>query len=199
MWSSKKYIAPAIVVSAILNTACASVPQYTDYKLKFETNSQSSNLNGFEWSSTNTLKVNEISDSNSNEASISDIVNLVKVTLGLPNKDIADIFKVSRQTLHAYKSDETVHNLHEQNLSRAKVLKNIFEDINKILLSSPGALAKTYLINNETLFDILKSDTLEKEKILSFSQKLQKKIDQKLNINRIDQSDISLFELTRHA
>lgn len=202
MWSSaKSSIAPVAVSVALLSTAYADVAKYEDYQTPFKGYEKSSNLNGHEWSSANTfkLKTQETSKPIINEASVSDVVNLVKITLGLPNKDIAEIFQVSRQTLHSYKNEESTHKLHEQNFYRVKELKNIFEDISKILPNSPGALAKTYLIEDQTLFDLLKDNDLKKEKILSFVEKLQRKIDQKSDINRMDQSDISVFELTKHA
>ncbi|MDC5353534.1 hypothetical protein OHW66_03235 [Acinetobacter baumannii] len=200
MWSSAKSIAP-VAVTVFLTSAYADVIKYPDYQIPFEKYTESSNLNGLEWSSTNTfkLKKQETYKSEVNEASVSDVVNQVKITLGLPNKDIAEVFQVTRQTLHSYKNGDNTHNLHEQNFTRVKELKNIFEEIKEILPNSPGALVKTYLIENQTLFDLLKASVLEKGKILSFAEKLQRKIDQKSGINRVDQSDIIVFELTKHA
>lgn len=91
---------------------------------------------------TNTLQIDSKVD-------VADIINLVKTTLGLPNKDVADIFKVTRQTLHNYKN-ESGHGLHEQNLLRVRKLKVIFDEVANILDKSPGALSKTYIVNEQS-------------------------------------------------
>lgn len=130
---------------------------------------------------------------------VADIVDLVKVTLGLPNKDIAEVFQVTRQTLHNYKSqNENSHNLHEQNLVRVKNLKNIFDVLSGVFAKSPGALSKTYMVNNHTLLDLLTADDLDQNSIVNIAHQLKIKMEFKSKIYRnID--DISLLNMTSHA
>lgn len=139
---------------------------------------------------TNTLQIDSKVD-------VADIINLVKTTLGLPNKDVADIFKVTRQTLHNYKN-ESGHGLHEQNLLRVRKLKVIFDEVANILDKSPGALSKTYIVNEQSFFDLLSADELNEESIISFAKEIKVKMDSKSKIVR-ENDNISLFNLTRHA
>jgi len=139
---------------------------------------------------TNTLQIDSKVD-------VADIINLVKTTLGLPNKDVADIFKVTRQTLHNYKN-ESGHGLHEQNLLRVRKLKVIFDEVANILDKSPGALSKTYIVNEQSFFDLLNADELNEESIISFAKEIKVKMDSKSKIVR-ENDNISLFNLTRHA
>ena len=139
---------------------------------------------------TNTLQIDSKVD-------VADIINLVKTTLGLPNKDVADIFKVTRQTLHNYKN-EGGHGLHEQNLLRVRKLKVIFDEVANILDKSPGALSKTYIVNEQSFFDLLSADELNEESIISFAKEIKVKMDSKSKIVR-ENDNISLFNLTRHA
>lgn len=130
---------------------------------------------------------------------VADIVHLVKVTLGLPNKDIAEVFQVTRQTLHNYKSqNESSHNLHEQNLVRAKNLKSIFDILSEIFTKSPGALSKTYMVNNHTLLDLLTADDLDQNSIVNIAHELKIKMEFKSKIHR-NSDDISLLNMTSHA
>ena len=130
---------------------------------------------------------------------VDDIVDLVKVTLGLPNKDIAEVFQVTRQTLHNYKSqNESSHNLHEQNLMRVKNLKNIFDVLSGVFTKSPGALSKTYMVNNHTLLDLLTADDLDQNSIVNIAHELKKKMEFKSKIHR-NSDDISLLNMTSHA
>ncbi len=139
---------------------------------------------------TNTLQIDSKVD-------VADIINLVKTTLGLPNKDVADIFKVTRQTLHNYKN-ESGHGLHEQNLLRVRKLKVIFDEVANILDKSPGALSKTYIVNEQSFFDLLNADELNEESVISFAKEIKIKMDSKSKIVR-ENDNISLFNLTRHA
>lgn len=139
---------------------------------------------------TNTLQIDSKVD-------VADIINLVKTTLGLPNKDVADIFKVTRQTLHNYKN-ESGHGLHEQNLLRVRKLKVIFDEVANILDKSPGALSKTYIVNEQSFFDLLNADELNEKSIISFAKEIKVKMDSKSKIVR-ENDNISLFNLTRHA
>jgi hypothetical protein len=149
------------------------------------------------WSSYYHNSIEENTSHADSKVDVSDIINLVKTTLGLPNKDIADIFKVTRQTLHNYKNENS-HALHEQNLLRVRKLKVIFDDVANIVDKSPGALSKTYIINEQSFFDLLIADDLDEESIISFAKEIKLKMEFKSKILRENDS-IALFNLTRHA
>lgn len=155
-----------------------------------------SNENNY-WSSYYHNSIEKNMSNADSKVDVSDIINLVKTTLGLPNKDIADIFKVTRQTLHNYKNENS-HALHEQNLLRVRKLKVIFDDVANIVDKSPGALSKTYIINEQSFFDLLIADDLDEESIIAFAKEIKLKMEFKSKILR-ENDNISLFNLTRHA
>lgn len=135
---------------------------------------------------------------NDDKMDIADIIDCIRRTLGLPSKDVAEIFKVTRQTLYNYKSDGN-HNLHDKNLTRIKEIKVIVGELSTILCSRPGALTKTYLENGSSLFDLFKDENLDKNRIISFSKGLNEKMASKSKIIRKNRDDISLMMLTSHV
>lgn len=203
MWntSPSNIITPIIALSGALFFTSAQTSASEIFNTKslndFDKNHIILNNENNYWSSydysnveTNTLQIDSKVD-------VADIINLVKTTLGLPNKDVADIFKVTRQTLHNYKN-ESGHGLHEQNLLRVRKLKVIFDEVANILDKSPGALSKTYIVNEQSFFDLLNADELNEESIISFAKEIKVKMDSKSKIVR-ENDNISLFNLTRHA
>lgn len=136
---------------------------------------------------------------------IGDIVKAVKSGLGLPDKDIAEIFHVSRQTIHTYRTQEPSSiNLKEQTLDRANRIYEIIGEINKIFDKSPGPAAKNIQINQTSLFDLLCKEDADIEKILNVSYLLEDKIQkdrQILHAKRDSDSERkrTLHSLTKHT
>lgn len=202
MWntSPSNIITPIALSGALLFTSAQTsaseifnTKSFNDFdKNQIILNNENNYWSSYDYSNveTNTLRIDSKVD-------VSDIINLVKTTLGLPNKDIADIFKVTRQTLHNYKN-ESGHGLHEQNLLRVRKLKVIFDEVSNILDKSPGALSKTYIVNEQSFFDLLNADELNEKSIISFAKEIKLKMDSKSKIVR-ENDNISLFNLTRHA
>lgn len=203
MWntSPNRIATPVVISSALLFTSAQTAASEifdTKFFNSFDENHFILDTQENYWSSyynkTEEEKNPIYSDS---KVDVADIINLVKTTLGLPNKDVADIFKVTRQTLHNYKS-ENVHALHGQNLLRVRKLKIIFDEVSNIVEKSPGALSKTYIVNGQSFFDLLTSDDLDEKSIISFAEEIKLKMEYKSKILR-ENDNISLFHLTRHA
>ena len=140
----------------ILGFGVLSFSTYADIDLDAVIESQNesiyqSNVQGDSWSSVG-ISVQEDSQVQPEIMGISDIVDMVKVSLGLPNKDIASIFRVSRPTLNTYKkSTDGLHTVNATNRERALLLANITQEIQPKFLKSPGAMAKNYVIDGRTL------------------------------------------------
>lgn len=149
--------------------------------------------------STTSLSASNPQNHDEDKVDIVAIIDLVKVTLGLPNTDIAKIFQVSRQTLLNYKSQNgSSYNPHELNLFRVKILKNIFDELTEVFNKNPGALVKTYMKGNHTLLDLLTANDLDRNSIIDIAYELKKKMELKNTLNR-NGDDISLLIMTSHA
>ena len=197
MWNTASV--KSVVLGAIV--WCCSSPAHSIRSLDVHSlNSKYENYvseNGTWTSYESSLKNSDLLDRVEDKVDVADIVDFVKVTLGLPNKDIAEVFQVTRQTLHNYKSqDESNHNLHEQNLVRVKNLKKIFDGLSGFFPKSPGALCKTYMVNNHTLLDLLTADNLDQNAIFNIASLLKEKMEFKSKIHR-NNDDISLLNMTR--
>ena len=81
---------------------------------------------------------------------------------------------------------------------RVKNLKNIFDVLSGVFTKSPGALSKTYMVNNHTLLDLLTADDLDQNSIVNIAHELKKKMEFKSKIHR-NSDDISLLNMTSHA
>lgn len=157
----------------------------------------SSNMLGHHWSS---VGVSEQTDcaKNTDILSIADIVNSVKVTLGLPNKDIASIFKVSRQTLHSYKSSNDQHAVNSSTKERALLLSSIMAEISPKFNRSPGAMAKNYVMDGKSLLDLLSETELDIPSIVKISNGLSDKLSPN-TAKETPVNEISLHQLTSVA
>lgn len=204
MWTtskSAKNIATTVVMSgvAFFSNAETNSSQIFDISTDVTKNQLIiTDLNNI-WSSSYVSNIStEYSDTKiDTKADVNDTINLVKVTLGLPNKDIADIFKVTRQTLHNHMNG-SVQTMHGENLLRLKKIDRVFNDISLILERSPGALTKSYIINGSSFYDLLIAEELDIDAIKNFAHELKVKMQAKSKIVR-ENDNISLFQLTRHA
>ncbi|MCQ9084881.1 hypothetical protein [Vibrio harveyi] len=155
----------------------------------------SSNISGEQWSS---IGVAELTDNgNTTEVlSIADIVDLVKVALGLPNKDVASIFGVSRQTLHSYKNSADDHTVNASNQKRALTLAEIIQEVRPKFNRSPGAMAKNYTVEGKSLLDLLSEPTLNISNIVWFADKLAEKMSANAPKSTAT-NEVSLRQLTK--
>lgn len=130
---------------------------------------------------------------------IADIVEKVKICLGLPNKDIAKILGVSRQTLHSYKnSTDEHHTVNAANKKRAMTISNVINEIQPKFSRSPGAMAKNYMMNDKSLFDLMSEPELDIPNILHLSQSLAEKMSSN-STKTSTINEISLNQLTKFA
>jgi hypothetical protein len=108
---------------------------------------------------------------------ISDIIEMVKVCLGLPNKDMARIFGISRQTLYAYKNSTGEHHaVNASNKERALTLVGIIKEIQSSFDRSPGAMAKNFMVDGKSLLDLMSEPELKVKDILFLADKLAEKM-----------------------
>ncbi|MCG9723387.1 helix-turn-helix domain-containing protein [Shewanella sp. Isolate7] len=155
----------------------------------------SSNIAGEQWSS---VGISELTDTDKTVEvlSIADIVDLVKVALGLPNKDVARIFGVSRQTLHSYKNAADEQTVNAANQKRALTLAEIISEISPKFNRSPGAMAKNYTVEGKSLLDLLSEPSLKVREIVWLSEKLAEKMNS--NVPKLTETnEVSLHQLTK--
>lgn len=154
-----------------------------------------SNIAGEQWSS---VGISELTgtDKAVEVLSIADIVDSVKVTLGLPNKDIANIFGVSRQTLHSYKNAANEQTVNAANQKRALTLAEIIRQISPKFIRSPGAMAKNYTVNGKSLLDLLSEQLLNEREIVWLSEQLAEKMDPNV-LKPTTINEVSLRQLTK--
>ncbi|QXO17210.1 hypothetical protein [Vibrio ostreae] len=157
----------------------------------------SSNILGHQWSSVGVYEQADY-EKNTDILSIADIVNSVKVTLGLPNKDIASIFKVSRQTLHSYKNSNDQHAVNSSTKERALLLSEIITEISPKFNRSPGAMAKNYVMDGKSLLDLLSETKLDIPSIVKISNSLSDKLSSN-TAKETPVNEISLHQLTSIA
>jgi hypothetical protein len=193
MWNSTK---KAVTVGIALATSNIPVGYELNSYLAVHHEQVVSNLNDGYWNSVDTQA--EKTGSDAQLLSVSGIIGFVKTSLGLPNKDIASIFGVTRQTLHTYsKGGDAVQTLNRATKERALTLNEIVNKIAPKFSRSPGAMAKNYTFEGESLIQLLTSDNLEVVKIIRLSEKLSESMNGFSHSN--PHSDRALHSLTRTA
>lgn len=155
----------------------------------------SSNYDNGRWTSSNFNHVVHSSEKQS-LIGIADIIAFVKVSLGLPNKDVASIFGVTRQTLHAYVTEEGVtQSIKSSTRERMINLHEIIKEISKVFPHSPGAMSKNFTLDGCSLLDLLMAETLDIMKIVQHSKSLAERMSKIPSSSSKD--DSTLFGLTR--
>jgi hypothetical protein len=199
-WTTSNLVGAGL--SAVMSTCAADLPEepISPVIFNFFQNEESYDKENAVWSN-----FAQISSWHKTESivDIGSIVNRIKTGLGLPDKDIAEMFQVSRQTIHNYRTqDASTINLKDNTLNRAHLLYEIILDLEKIFTRSPGPRAKNITINQNSLFDLLCQDELHMEKIIETSKVLEEKILQSREASNNHLSDgveqkRSLYRLTR--
>ena len=158
------------------------------------------NLHGNVWLSTNAYTKKDVDNKVQEIIGVSDVIKKVKINLGLPNKDVAQVFGVTRQTVHNYtKQSEIKHTVNADTLERTLQLDEIFTNLEKVFSKSPGAMAKNFTIQGESLLNLLSKRELNAAQITSFAYQLAKRMMENSSGSNAIDSDISLAELTRHT
>jgi ribosome-binding protein aMBF1 (putative translation factor) len=196
MWSSTSPVgktATSVVLSSLCFSTYAEVPQNIP-----ENTIVQSDRSGTAWQyRLITQELSSHAKPKADVVSVSEIVKRAKVQLGLPNKDIADIFLVSRQTIQTYlKGSDTSHAVNNQTKKRALHVLEVLESIKDNFEKSPGAMAKNYTIDNSSLLDLLSAQNLEVNKIQTISRELGKKLSSTASSGQTNNNE-TLFDLTR--
>ncbi|WP_133013134.1 hypothetical protein [Marinomonas flavescens] len=127
---------------------------------------------------------------------MSDIINDVKIFLGLPNKDVAEILGVTRQTLHAYKSGaENDHKISQNTLDRAFLVDSLVEKARGLFERSPGAMSKNFMYEGKSLLSLLTEKDIDQDKFVSVAGKLADKM-QGHSAHLTQTHETTLFQMT---
>lgn len=123
------------------------------------------------------------------------IIDRAKRITGLSVKDLAPVFNVTRQTLYNFrKAQDTIS---DRNWQRLLMVDKEMDAISSLLPSSPGALAKHYTVNGDTLHGLLTAPQLDSPRIYHVASALA----EQLNASQQDavRHAMTIDELTRHA
>ena len=177
MWdnlqSDNKSMVMGAAIVIVSNLACAE-PEYYELDM-FEPMYQRYQANAID-NGVYKSRVNEEVDDVTIESDILSFefaIRNVRESLGLPKNDIAKIFKVSRQTLHSYLNGVGENQtLNSQTVARVKAVAALNDKISEILSSSPGAMAKNYFVDGESLFSLLIKGELNENRIIDLARAL---------------------------
>lgn len=204
MWNSsasKSSLAKLSVgIGAVIFTTCAmsspSEPSYV-YDEPIDAVKQLT-ASGDSWSTSNTAQANEHATEKDNGLGIADVIAYVKESLGLPKKDVAEIFGVTRQTLHSYsKPSYQAHSINKGTLQRAFDIEGIIREIEPSFMHSPGAMAKNFSVGGDTLLSLLSQPDLDQRKILEVASLLAERIAKHSVVEKSKGNDQALYDLTR--
>ena len=123
------------------------------------------------------------------------IIDRAKRITGLSVKDLAPVFNVTRQTLYNFrKAQDTIS---DRNWQRLLMVDKEMDAISSLLPSSPGALAKHYAVNGDTLHGLLTAAQLDSPRIYHVASALA----DQLTASQQDtvRHTTTIDELTRHA
>jgi hypothetical protein len=198
MWNSNsssntKMVAASSIIGAVIFSTLMDDPEKEEsYSVHHE--QVTSNLVDDHWVSISPLLLEPVNEFK--VISISEIISMVKTTLGLPNKDVANIFGVTRQTLHSYANGADVNQkMNRSTHERVQLLNEIVTELTNKFSQSPGAMAKNYTIEGRTLLDLLKEEEIDVRKVLLFSDQLSNKM--KSIPTSSSGGDDTLYNLTR--
>jgi hypothetical protein len=197
MWSSASPIrktATSVVLSSLCFNTYDEIPQSIPESTIFKSDSS-----GTAWQyRLITQELTSNPEQEVNVISVSEIVKRAKIQLGLPNKDIASIFLVSRQTIQTYlKGSGNSHTVNNQTKKRALSILDVLDAIKGNFEKSPGAMAKNYTIDNSSLLDLLSEEVIEVDRIQIISRQLGKKLSSNVSPDLTINYNETLFDLTR--
>lgn len=103
------------------------------------------------------------------------IISEAKLKLGLPDKDLAQLFRLSRQQLFNYRKDN-IGSVEPQEitLKRARQIHSIVQSLSAIFLQSPSHALKNIIIDGNTLFELLDTGQPDINTIKTFAYELEK-------------------------
>lgn len=195
MWNSASNAIPTVAFTA---TVCvfSSFGQANEAPLLAELPVYSASLkSGDAWSTGGQVLTEKLEQDVLN---VGEMAQVIKESLGLPNKDIARILRVTRQTLHNYVTQNDEQTANASNRSRVLELYGVVGMLRDKLPHSPGAMAKNYFVDGASLLDLLSSEELDVAKIEILSNELAKKLNQNKK-GEAEVNSVTLYQLTRHA
>ncbi len=212
MWSSTseayaanesyKKVVNAVGAATLVFSSCVSPVGAQITPKNFNIKSSAKHWNRYDdegWSTAYQSEEQDTQEEQHRLLCVADIIRKVKIGLGLSNKDTAAIFDISRPTLYAYLDDsEREHTIKQNIRDRASVLDKIITEISTLFEHSPGAMAKNFNLDGESLFDLLKQTDLNQAKIINISSQLAVRMKEHRRSSSVA-SSFSLDELTPHA
>lgn len=128
---------------------------------------------------------------------VKEIINNARLTLGLPNNDIAKIMHISRQSLYLYLKDDVSQKINDTTIQRAKDIYAALDIIKKHEVEGLGSLARNYFFEEETLMSLLTKEKINLSDIDGISSKLSKVV--KNNIKHANENnELNLISLTKN-
>lgn len=134
-------------------------------------------------------------------SNISKNLEEMKIKLGIPVKDMAKILNISRQSFYNYLNESQMQqqSIKEDTLERIYTLHEIINSISANFPHSPSSMIKNYSYQNKTLFDLLTTDSIDKQAILTVAHKLAEEM-KKIKASSKDKiNNKTLYQLTKHA
>lgn len=201
-WSTTMPTPQSVLLASVMafTTSVGETPTFDFDELLGKNSLKVNNFENDYWISANTESGKNSERETADIVGVADIIMQVKTGLGLPNKDIANIFRVTRQTLHNYtKQLGSDHAVNAHTRDRAIKLNDITKHLNEIFEKSPGAMAKNFTIADHSLLDLMSKNHLNSKEIVAFSKKLAERMSEFSSGSDSLQSDKTLMELTRHT
>jgi len=199
MWNSTPTVAEVMVAGLLSFNTYAPVDKEIVETRGDVQNASNQGPDG-RWTSINMAAQQDLREAIPKAFSISDIVNSVKVALGLPNKDLARIFDVTRPTLNAYRNDlDGTLSVRSSNQKRALLLSEISQQYFSKFPRSPGAMSKSLTVNGVSLLDALVKPEFDFKEIDQLTNAVLEKMGVDYSRLGDDPVDSTLYELTRFS
>lgn len=163
------------------------------YISELEINSYSARENG--WSNVLSIEPKENGLDGPLTVSISEKIVQLKTVLGLPNKDIAELLGVTRQSLYNYLKGADETRVNEPTLKRLNEMYEASKLLSELLPRSPGAMAKNYTVDGFSLYQRLLQEELDFDSIKDLTSSLAEKMKANLAGNNFNEQ--TLRELTK--
>lgn len=103
---------------------------------------------------------------------MSNAIERTKAILGFSVKDLAALLDVTRPTIYKYLKDSETF-IKEEVRDRALGLAKLAIELEQVFSESPGAMAKNFSREGETLFELLSQPNHDRERILSIAREIE--------------------------
>lgn len=138
-------------------------------------NRRLSNLDGSRWVNYDLYAQEEVGQTSL--VGVADIIRKTRKLLGLPKRDVALIFNISRPTLDKYLKASDLHaNIKDFSRNRVVQVGDVVKKTESVFSQSPGAMAKNYMVNGQSLFGLLCELDIDEAKVLSVCNELAKEM-----------------------